>query len=87
MIAQVKMKKNNKGVKVKSHYRDSLQRELLGIVFMLISFLLISFLLSFHHEDDASFLTVGWFDLFSKASLNAAETIHNPFGPLGVKLS
>jgi len=81
------MKKNNKGVKVKSHYRDSLQRELLGIVFMLISFLLISFLLSFHHEDDASFLTVGWFDLFSKASLNAAETIHNPFGPLGVKLS
>ncbi len=81
------MKKGQKGVRVKNHNRDTLQRELMGIVLMLVSFLLICFLLSFHHDDEAIFSTVGWLDVFSKDALNAAETIHNPFGPLGVKLS
>jgi len=81
------MKKEQKGVRVKSHNRDTLQRELTGIVLMLVSFLLICFLLSFNHDDEAIFSSVGWLDVFSKDALNAAETIHNPFGPLGVKLS
>ncbi len=81
------MKKEHKGARVKSHNRDTLRRELMGIVLMLISFLLICFLLSFHHEDDATLSSVGWVEVFSKEALNAAEAIHNPFGPLGVKLS
>ena len=82
----MKMKKENKGTKGQAR-RESLKREITGIVFMLVSFLLISFLLSFHAADEASFATFGWKDIFSKAARDAAETIHNPFGPLGVKLS
>ncbi len=81
------MKKENKGVKEKSQKRETLQRELVGIVFMLLSFLLICFLLGFHPDDEATFGSLAWGDLFSKAVRDAAETIHNPFGPLGVKLS
>ena len=81
------MKKENTGARGKTHDRESLKRELTGIVFMLVSFLLICFLLSFHPEDDAGFATIAWRDIFSKAARDAAETIHNPFGPLGVKLS
>ena len=83
----MKMKKENKGTRGKTHDRESLKRELTGIAFMLVSFLLISFLLSFHPEDDAGFATLAWHDIFSKAARDAAEAIHNPFGPLGVKLS
>jgi len=85
--SKVKMKKENKGARSQTHNRESLKRELAGIFFMLVSFLLISFLLSFHPEDDAGFATLGWKDIFSKAARDAAENIHNPFGPLGVKLS
>ena len=81
------MKKEYKEARVKSHNRDSLQRELMGIVLMLVSFLLICFLLGFHHEDESTLSSVGWLEVFSKEALNAAESIHNPFGPLGVKLS
>ncbi|NMW20114.1 MAG: DNA translocase FtsK [Chlorobiaceae bacterium] len=81
------MKKESKGAKIKSHDRQSLQRELIGILFMLVSFFLISFLLCFHSEDEACFATLGWHDIFSKAAQDAAERVHNPFGPLGVKLS
>ncbi len=81
------MKKENKGARGKTHDRESLKRELTGIVFMLVSFLLICFLLSFHPEDDAGFTAIAWRDIFSKAARDAAESIHNPFGPLGVKLS
>ena len=81
------MKKENKGVKEKSLKRETLQRELLGIVLMLLSFLLICFLSGFHPDDEAAFGSLAWRDLFSKAVRDAAETIHNPFGPLGVKLS
>ena len=83
----MKMKKENKGARGKTHDRESLKRELTGIVFMLVSFLLICFLLSFHPEDDAGFTAIAWRDIFSKAARDAAESIHNPFGPLGVKLS
>lgn len=83
----MKMKKEKKGARGKTHDRESLKRELSGIVFMLVSFFLISFLLSFHPEDEASFATIAWHDIFSKAARDAAETVHNPFGPLGVKLS
>ncbi|MCX6179375.1 MAG: DNA translocase FtsK [Chlorobiales bacterium] len=81
------MKKDNKVAKGQNHNRESLKRELSGIVFMLVSFLLISFLLCFHPDDEAGFASLGWTDIFSKAARDAAETIHNPFGPLGVKLS
>ena len=81
------MKKEKRGARGQTHDRESLKRELSGIGFMLISFFLISFLLSFHPEDEASFATLAWHDIFSKAARDAAETIHNPFGPLGVKLS
>ena len=81
------MKKENKGSKGKTHDRESLKRELSGIVFMLVSFFLISFLLCFHPDDEAIFSTLAWHDIFSKADRDAAESVHNPFGPLGVKLS
>ncbi|MEI8185089.1 MAG: DNA translocase FtsK [Chlorobiaceae bacterium] len=81
------MKKENKGTRGKTHDRESLKRELIGISFMLISFLLVSFLLSFHTEDETQFINIAWHEIFSKAARDAAETIHNPFGPLGVKLS
>ena len=83
----MKMKKEKRGARGQTHDRESLKRELSGIGFMLISFFLISFLLSFHPEDEASFATLAWHDIFSKAARDAAETIHNPFGPLGVKLA
>ena len=71
----------------KTYDSEPLKRELTGIAFMMLSVYLIILLLNFHAEDNAGLATIAWRDIFSKAARDAAETIHNPFGPLGVKLS
>ena len=80
------MKKENKGARGKTHDRESLKRELTGIVFMLVSFLLICFLLSFHPEDDAGFTAIAWRDIFSKAARDAAETIQQGLSGMNMQM-
>jgi DNA segregation ATPase FtsK/SpoIIIE, S-DNA-T family len=87
VIAQVKMKKNNTGVKQSSLAIKSLKKEIAGIAIILFSLFLISALLCFHPDDEASFGALAWQDIFSKAAGQAAESIHNPFGLLGARLS
>ena len=81
------MKKINKGVKQSSLEMKSLKKEIAGIAIILFSLFLISALLSFHPDDEASFGALAWQDIFSKAAGDAAESIHNPFGLLGARLS
>jgi DNA segregation ATPase FtsK/SpoIIIE, S-DNA-T family len=81
------MKKEKKVARGTTLDRATLKREIIGIAFMLGSLYLISALLSFHPDDEASFASLPWHDIFSKASRDAAESIHNPFGLLGARLS
>ena len=81
------MKKNSKGVRQSPLDMKVLKKEIAGIAIILFSLFLISALLSFHPDDEASFGTLAWQDIFSKAASEAAESIHNPFGLLGARLS
>jgi S-DNA-T family DNA segregation ATPase FtsK/SpoIIIE len=81
------MKKEKKSVRGAALDRATLKKEIIGIAFMLGSLYLISALLSFHPDDEASFASLAWHDIFSKAARDVAESIHNPFGLLGARLS
>ena len=81
------MKKNSKGVRQSPLDMKVLKKEIAGIAIILLSLFLISALLSFHPDDEASFGALAWQDIFSKAAGEAAESIHNPFGLLGARLS
>ncbi len=81
------MKKESKGAKGNPLDRNTLRKELIGILFMLISLFLICAFLSFNPEDEASFGALSWHDIFSKVARDAAESIHNPFGLFGARLS
>jgi S-DNA-T family DNA segregation ATPase FtsK/SpoIIIE len=87
VTAQVKMKKNSKGVKESILDMKSLQKEVAGIVLMLLALFLIGALLSFHPDDEATFGALAWHDIFSKGARDVAESIHNPFGLFGARVS
>ncbi|MEI6847848.1 MAG: DNA translocase FtsK [Chlorobiaceae bacterium] len=76
-----------KDVRGNSLDKATIKREIIGIAFMLGSLFLISALLNFHADDEASFTSLAWYDIFSKAARAAAESIHNPFGLLGARFS
>jgi S-DNA-T family DNA segregation ATPase FtsK/SpoIIIE len=81
------MKKNSKGAKESKLDMKSLKKEITGMVLMLLALFLIGALLSFHPDDEACFGVLSWHDLFSKTARNVAESIHNPFGLFGARLS
>lgn len=83
----VKTKRENKSSATNVRSRDKLLKELSGIALMLSALFLISAILSFHPDDEALFGTLAWSDISSPLSRDVAESIHNPFGLLGARLS
>ncbi len=83
----MKMKKDSKGVLGKALDMKALKKELVGIILMLGSLFLISAILSFNSNDEASYGALAWYDIFSNTARDAAESIHNPFGLFGARLS
>lgn len=81
------MKNNNKAVKGTPLDMKALQKEIGGLVLMLLALFLIAALLSFHPDDEASFGTLAWHDIFSRSARDVAESIHNPFGLFGARIS
>ncbi|WP_083694627.1 DNA translocase FtsK [Chlorobium sp. KB01] len=81
------MKREKKAAKGSAPDRTMLKKEIIGIAFMLGSLYLICAILSFHPDDEASFAALRWYDIFGKAASDIAESIHNPFGLLGARLS
>ena len=81
------MKKESKGSPGKALSMKVLKKELIGIMFMLGSLFLISAILSFNPDDEARYGALAWYDIFSNAARDAAESIHNPFGLFGARLS
>ncbi len=65
----------------------ALQKEIIGMGLMLLALFLIGALLCFHPDDQASFGTLAWYDISIKAARGAAESIHNPFGLFGARVS
>ena len=81
------MKKESKGSLARALDMKVLKKELIGIMLMLGSLFLVSAILSFNPEDEASYGALAWYDIFSNAARDAAESIHNPFGLFGARLS
>ena len=81
------MKKESKGTPGKAFDMKMLKKELIGITLMLGSLFLISAILSFNPDDEASYGALVWYDIFSNAARDVAESIHNPFGLFGARLS
>ncbi|NTV93337.1 MAG: cell division protein FtsK, partial [Chlorobiaceae bacterium] len=83
----MKTKRENKSSVTSVRGKDKLMKELSGIALMLSSLFLIGAILSFHPDDEALFRTLPWHDISSPLSRDVAESIHNPFGLLGARLS
>ena len=81
------MKKESKVSLAKALDMKVLKKELTGIMLMLGSLFLISAILCFNPEDEASYAALAWYDIFSNAARDAAESIHNPFGLFGARLA
>jgi S-DNA-T family DNA segregation ATPase FtsK/SpoIIIE len=72
---------------MKKAQKEKLTKEIAGIVLMLASLFFMGALLSYHPDDEAVILTLPWHDVFSQSARTVAETIHNPFGLLGARVS
>jgi DNA segregation ATPase FtsK/SpoIIIE, S-DNA-T family len=83
----VKIKNNTKGSRASNLNMKALQKEIGGIVLMLLALFLIGALLCFHPDDQGSFGALAWYDISIKAARGAAESIHNPFGLFGARIS
>ena len=81
------MKNNSKGSRASILNMKALQKEIGGIVLMLLALFLTGALLCFHPDDQASLGTLAWYDISIKAARGAAESIHNPFGLFGARIS
>ena len=78
---------SKKTVNMKAFRKERLSREGGGIVLMLVSLFFMGAVLSYHAGDEAVVLTLPWYDVFSVAAKAVAETIHNPFGLFGARVS
>ena len=83
----MKIKNNTKGSRASNLNMKALQKEIGGIVLMLLALFLIGALLCFHPDDQGSFGALAWYDISIKAARGAAESIHNPFGLFGARIS
>ncbi len=81
------MKNSSKGSRASTLNMKALQKEIGGMVLMLLALFLIGALLCFHPDDQASFGALAWYDISIKAARGAAENIHNPFGLFGARIS
>ena len=80
-------KKENKRASVKVPDIKTLKKELAGIMLVLGALFLICAVLGFNPDDEASYGSLAWYDIFSNAARDAAESIHNPFGLFGARVS
>jgi S-DNA-T family DNA segregation ATPase FtsK/SpoIIIE len=78
---------SKKTVNMKALRKERLSREGGGIVLMLVSLFIMGAVLSYHAEDEAVIQTLPWYDIYSAAAKAVAETIHNPFGLFGARIS
>ncbi len=83
----MKIKNNTKGSRASNLNMKALQKEIGGIVLMLLALFLIGALLCFHPDDQGSFGALAWYDISIKVARGAAESIHNPFGLFGARIS
>ncbi len=87
MANNTKIRKENGKSGRKPFDKEVLQKELAGIMLMLVSLFLIAAVLCFHPDDEAVFRGLAWHDIFSKAAGEVVENIHNPFGLIGARVS
>ncbi|MBN1929902.1 MAG: DNA translocase FtsK, partial [Chlorobiaceae bacterium] len=58
-----------------------------GIALMLVALFCIASVFGFHTADEPYIVTLPWHELFSNGARAVAETIHNPFGLFGARVS
>ncbi|NTU53117.1 MAG: DNA translocase FtsK [Chlorobiaceae bacterium] len=78
---------SKKKLNIKAFRRESLVSEGGGILLILFALFCIAALFGFNAEDEPYIVTLPWYDLFSRAARAVAETIHNPFGLFGARVS
>jgi len=81
------LKKNTKNSRASAAGNEEQKREIAGIVLMLAALFFIGALLSFHSEDESLLARLVWNDISSSVARDAADSIGNPFGLLGARLS
>jgi len=71
----------------KTVHRNGFGLEIGGIVLMLVALFCIAAVFGFHAADEPYIATLPWYELFSKGAQAIAETIQNPFGLFGARVS
>jgi len=71
----------------KSVHRGGFGLEIGGIALMLVALFCIAAVFGFDAADESAIATLPWYELFSKGAQAVAETIRNPFGLFGARVS